>query len=199
MAKAKLFIAEEHYCDGRKLAIDKYLQVGEGVGQHLLVVGESPADKGWRKSGRAFFTVEGKVVPTGKNFLINLKQIDDRLDLENISFTEISKCFIGNNRKKLQSCALKTWPHFIEQINYIKPSLIILLGKETTAIFNLLAGSSLDIGRVQKVNLFDKKYSILPIYHPSPLNPKRIQNIDFIDDNIKEIRILLEIQQNETN
>ncbi len=184
--------AEEHCCDGQKLAIDKYLQVGEGIGRHLLVVGESPADKGWRKSGRAFFTIDGKVVPTGRNFLTNLKQIDKILDLENISFTEISKCFIGSNRKKLQACALKTWPHFIEQLNYIKPKLIMLLGKETTAIFNNLANLSLDIGRIQKVNLFEKTYSILPLYHPSPLNPKRSQNVEFINDNIKEIKKILE-------
>ena len=184
---------EDHCCDGQKLAVDKYLQVGDGSGRHLLVVGESPASN-WRESGRAFFTVEDKIVPTGKNFLINLKQIDDRLDLENISFTEISKCFICNNRKKLQACALKTWPHFIEQLNYIKPNLIILLGKETTTIFNFLAGSSLEIGRIQKVSLFEKTYSILPLYHPSPLNPKRIQNIGFINDNIKEIKKLLEMK-----
>jgi uracil-DNA glycosylase family 4 len=191
--KVKLAVVEEHCCDGQKLAIDKYLQVGTGISRQLLVIGESPASN-WRMSGRAFFTVDGKIVPTGKNLLINLKQIDDRLDLENISFTEISKCFICNNRKKLQACALKNWPHFIEQLNYIKPKLIILLGKETTAIFNLLAGSSLDIGRVQEVNLFEKFYSVFPLYHPSPLNPKRSQNVEFINDNIKEIKKLLEIK-----
>lgn len=194
LLKSRLYKYEEHFCNGCELPIDKYLQLGSDIGRHLLAVGESPADKGWRKSGRAFFTVDGKIVPTGKNFLINLKQINEALDLENISFTEISKCFIGNNRNKLRACALKTWPHFIEQLNYIQPRLIVLLGKETTAIFNFLTGSLLEVGHIQQIDLSEKKYSILPLYHPSPLNPRRVQNIGFINDNIEEIRKLLEIK-----
>ena len=191
MSKTKN-IDEEHCCDDQKLPIDKYLQIGDGWGRHLLAVGESPAGN-WCKSGRAFFTTEGKVVPTGKNFLINLKQIDDNLDLENITFTEISKCFLAANRKKLHSCASKTWPHFIEQLNYIQPKIIILLGKKTTEIFNILAETSLIVGQIQQIRLSDKSYFILPLYHPSPLNPKRVQNVEFINDNIKEIRKLMEI------
>lgn len=183
---------EEHCCDGQKIAIDKYLQVGDGVGRRLLVVGESPASN-WLASGRAFFAIDGRIVPTGNNLLLNLKQIENKLNLENISFTEISKCFICSNRRKLQACALKTWPHFIKQINYIQPKLIILLGKETTSIFNLLADSTLEIGHIQRITLLGKIYPILPLYHTSPLNTKRVQNTGFIDDNIKEIRTLLEI------
>lgn len=185
---------EEHCCDDVRLPLDKYLQLGSGSGRYLLAVGESPAVNGWLKSGRAFFTMDGKVVPTGKNFLINLRQMDDDLDLENISFTEIAKCFIGNNRKKLHICAAKVWPHFIEQLNYVKPKIIILLGKNTTDIFNFLAGTLLTIGQIQKVKISGKSYNILPLYHPSPLNPRRVQNVEFINGNIKEIRRLLGVK-----
>jgi len=193
MQKVRIENLEEHYCDGQKLAIDKYLQIGDGVGRYLLAVGESPAGNGWRKSGRAFFTTSSKVVPTGKNFLINLKQIDDCLSLENISFTEIAKCFVADNRKILHACASKTWLHFIEQLNYVKPKLIILLGQKTTEIFNFLADTSLEVGVIKEVKLSNQKYFVLPLYHPSPLNPRRVMNVDFIDKNKVLIRKLLGI------
>jgi len=182
---------ENHCCDELSLPLDKYLQKGSGIGRGILAIGESPALNGWMKSGRAFYTTEGRIVPTGKNFLINLKQINPGLDLNNIYFTEISKCYIGSNRKKLINCATKTWPHFIEQINYVNPRLIILLGKKTTEIFNKLAGTNLIIGDIQQIELSGSSYSFLPIYHPSPLNPKRIQNTGFIETNKLEINQLI--------
>ena len=190
MIKYKAEDSEEHCCDSCQLPLDKYLQLGSNQGRRLLVVGESPADN-WLKSGRAFFTMGGKIVPTGKNFLINLKQIDSKLDLENISFTEISKCFVAGNRKKLHVCAAKTWSHFIEQLNYVQPKLIILLGQKTTEIFNYLAATSLTLGHIQKVGISSKKHYILPLYHPSPLNPKRVKNDVFVKNNRTKIRELL--------
>lgn len=184
-------LTEEHCCDEEIIAIDKYLQIGKGIGKNILAVGESPAGNGWRVSGRAFFTPDGKVVPTGKNFLINLKQIDENLELENISFTEIAKCFVANNRRILRSCAAKVWPHFISQIEYINPKLIILMGKHTTEIFSDLAGVKLDIGQIARVKINDKEYSVLPIYHPSPLNPLRKENEKFINHNALQIRKLV--------
>lgn len=182
---------EQHCCDDVKIDLNKFLQIGSGIGRNLLVVGESPALNGWIKSGRAFYTLDGKIVPTGKNFLINLKQIDQKLELDNISFTEISKCYIGSNRNKLMNCATKTWPHFIGQIEYICPSLMILLGKRTTEIFNKIAETDLTIGDIQKIRISNQLLNILPIYHPSPLNPKRVQNIDFFEINKLKIRKIL--------
>jgi uracil-DNA glycosylase family 4 len=182
---------EDHCCDDNFIALDKYLQIGSGAGKNLLAVGESPAANGWRKSGRAFYTTTDKLVPTGKNFLVNLQQIDQNINLENINFTEIAKCFVANNRKILDSCASKTWPHFNQQISFVAPKLIILLGKRTTDIFNGLANVSLVIGELQTIRISDVTYSILPIYHPSPLNPKRIHNAEFVDKNVVKIRELL--------
>ena len=182
---------ENHCCDELNLPLDKYLQIGCGIGCGLLAIGGSPALNGWMKSGHAFYTTEGKVVPTGRNFLINLKQINSGLDLNNIYFTEISKCYIGSNRRMLINCAAKTWPHFIEQISYVNPKLIILLGKKTTEIFNKLAGTNLIIGDIQQIELSGVSYSILPIYHPSPLNPKRKLNTGFIEASIGAINKLI--------
>ena len=80
----------EHYC----INIDefpptKFLQIGRGKGQDILVVGEAPAPNGWRKSGRAFYTPEGKLLPTGRNLNKLLEPFE--VTVEDISFTELIK------------------------------------------------------------------------------------------------------------
>lgn len=182
---------EDHCCDDADLAVDKYLQIGNGIGRGILAIAESPAANGWRKSGRAFYTPAGKLVPTGKNFLENIKQIDSGLELGDISFTEIAKCFIAGNRKKLDVCAAKTWPHFISQIQHVNPKIIILLGKNTTDIFNRLADTSLTVGKLTKISLSEQEYAVLPIYHPSPANPRRSMNKNIIEANKIEVIKLL--------
>lgn len=182
---------EEHCCDGRSLPIDMYLQVGSGIGKAILAIGESPAGNGWRKSGRAFFTLDGNMVPTGKNFLVNLQQINPGLNLENISFTEIAKCYVANNRNLLEKCASATWSHFVEQVQYVNPKLIVILGKRTTEIFNKLAGVSLGVGTIGQARIGQTAYSVLPIFHPSPLNPKRNHNRQIFEDNMQNIYSVL--------
>jgi len=183
-------VEEEHCCDD-ELSTDKYLQIGTKKGRSLLAIAESPAANGWRKSGRAFYTPEDKLVPTGKNFLANLKQIDENMELGDISFTEIAKCFIANNRKQLDECAAKTWPHFISQIKLVNPKIIIILGQKTTDIFNKLAGTNLTVGKISEIELAGTKHFVLPIYHPSPANPKRALNAGIIEANLESIKKLL--------
>jgi uracil-DNA glycosylase family 4 len=181
---------EEHCCE-EALEVTKYLQIGTGKGRQILVVAESPAGEGWRKSGRAFYTTEGKVLPTGKNLLEILKMIDSGLDLASISFTEIAKCYIANNRHKLESCAQKTWGLFLEQVKYVDPKLILLLGKKTMDIFNNLADCKAEIGNITEVNLASHEYPVLAVYHPSPANPRRLLNSDMITTNLSAIKKLL--------
>jgi uracil-DNA glycosylase family 4 len=187
----KINDAEEHCC-GEILPVEKFLQIGKGKGRYILVVAESPAANGWRKSGKAFHTIDDKILPTGKSFLENLRQIDDSLTLGDISFTEISKCFIAGNRHKLEACAKKTWPHFLTQIKFANPKLIIIMGKKTTDIFNSLSCTDLKVGELSVIVLDGSEYHVLPIYHPSPANPSRVLNKEFIDLHQSRIRELLE-------
>lgn len=161
---------EEHYCTKiEDFPITKFLQRGIGRGEHILVVGESPAPNGWRVSGKAFYTIEGKLLPTGKRLNELLRTFD--LSVETCGFTELAKCIIGKNRHKLKNCSQKTWPIFTRQLSLLPIKLIILLGVKTTEIFNKLAKTELSIGQISKIVIDNNKYVILPIYHPSPINP----------------------------
>lgn len=160
----------EHYCESpNEFPIDKFHQRGVGKGKYVMLVGESPAPNGWRKSGKACYTPEGKLLPTGKR--LNELLAEFGLSVEICGFTELSKCFVGKNRKQLETCSQKCWPIFLKQLASSKYKLIVILGVETLRIFNLISGLNLHIGKLEKAYVGNKDYIILAIFHPSPINP----------------------------
>lgn len=157
-------------CEGlEQLPKDRYLQSGTGKGSKVLIVGESPAPNGWRKSGRAFYTVGGKLLPSGRN--LNKLLVGFGLSVEMCAFTELVKCFVGKDRKLLVSCGEKYWTVFLGQLDSGGYNLVILLGVKTLKIFNKLQGSALETGQLSEIAIGNRSYNILPIYHPSPINP----------------------------
>jgi len=160
----------EHYCKKPdNFPLEKFFQKGIGRGQKILLVGESPAGNGWRKSGKACYTPEGKLLPTGHRLNELLKPFN--LIVDKCGFTELSKCYIGKDRKLLKECSRKCWPIFLKQLNTHNCRLLIILGIHTTNLFNWLSGYPLQVGKLTKITLQERNYTALPIYHPSPINP----------------------------
>lgn len=168
----------EHYCNNiPNFPIDKFFQRGKGLGKRVLIVGEAPAANGWRKSGRAFYTVDGKLIPAGRNLNKLLERYG--ITIEDCAFTELVKCYVGKDRKLLNECGAKCWKIFLRQIMLERFNLIILLGVKTLEIFNKEAGENLKTGELADISVNKNKYYVLPIYHPSPINPfNRQKNIE---------------------
>ena len=181
----------EHHCvDIEEYNLDLFFQEGVGIGQKILILGESPAENGWRKSGKACFTPEGKIVPTGRRLNELLSPFD--LSVETCAFTELSKCFIGKDRQLLSQCSQKCWPIFIKQIESKNIELIIPLGVHTLEIFNSLDGSNLKIGELSSAEINGHAYYIFPIFHPSPINPYgRQKNLDIFAQNEQALREII--------
>ena len=166
----KLIKEQEHYCDSvETFPLEKFLQIGTGRGGKVLILGESPAPNGWRISGKAFYNPEGRLLPTGKNLNKLLANFD--LSVEICGFTELVKCYIGKERKLLNTCGPRCWPIFLRQIKNKDYLLILILGVKTLDIFNKLLNTHLVIGELTKANIENKGYKVLPIYHPSPIAP----------------------------
>ncbi len=182
----------EHYCKNIKsYPPDKFLQLGKEKGSKVLIVGESPAPNGWRKSGKAFYTTEGKLLPTGKNLNKLLEEYG--LNVESCGFTELVKCFVGKDRHLLNSCGEKCWEIFIKQLKSCKFSFLIILGVKTLELFNKYSGLDLQIGKVVDANIEGKNYTILPLYHPSPISPiGHKNNVEIFKLNQGKIKLLLE-------
>ncbi len=139
------------------------------LGKKVLILGESLAKNGWVESGKAFYTTEGKLVPTGKRLNEELPIIG--LTLEECAFTEIAKCYIGKNRKQLSVCGSLCAEHFMDQLDHFNPRIIISLGVITKEILEEVLKIKLAIGEISTIKSKGKSFSILPIYHPSPANP----------------------------
>ena len=181
---------EIHNCEN---LLDKppsfFFQEGILKGKNILILGESLARNGWVESGKAFYTSEGKLVPTGKRLNEELAVVD--LRLEDCAFTEIAKCYIGTNRKILASCGLKSKDHLMIQIKTYKPKLIISLGVVTKDVLQKVFGAELKMGEMSHIKIQDINVMLLPLYHPSPANPYgHAKNMTIIKESEKEIKQL---------
>lgn len=158
-----------HVCKSiNSFPLEKFHQIGIGKGKSILIVGESPAPNGWIISGKACYRPDGKILPTGKRLNEYLGPLGT--SVEACGFTELSKCFVSN-RNELDACSEKCWPIFLKQIKTQKYKLLIIMGVKTTSIFSKLIGRDLVVGEIVDVKLENKKYKVLPIFHPSPVNP----------------------------
>lgn len=179
-----------HVCDSiESFPIDKFHQLGKGKGRKLLIVGESPAPNGWVLSGMACYRPDGKILPTGRRLNELLEPFN--LSVEMSGFTELVKCFVSK-RTQLKSCAKKCLPILLRQLKGTRYKLIVILGVHTTEILSDILGRELVVGEVQDVKLGTTSYSILPIYHPSPINPLgQTKNRAIMKKNFKKVTSLL--------
>ena len=129
----------------------------------LLLVGEGPGEEEDSK-GEPFVGKAGKLLDK------ILKAIGyDRND--NIFITNIVKCRPPENRNPLPSEIEKCTPYLVNQINLVKPKLIVALGK--VAGQTLLKQDML----IKKMRKNTHRYNNIPLivtYHPAALlrNPK---------------------------
>ena len=77
-----------HVCQNPSgVRVNTFMRLGTGEGRSVLIVGESPAARGWRLSGRPFYTPEGWMLPSGRYLNEVLRAVG--LSVENCSFTVI--------------------------------------------------------------------------------------------------------------
>lgn len=151
----------------------------------ILFIGESPAKNGWILSGRAFYDLNNKLLPTGKVLEKLLNIIN--LNIDEITFTEACKCHIPD-RKLLKECSKKCLIYLEKQIVLLDSKIVIPLGEHPTKIligdFNRYGAV---VGKVFHKDILGKDVIIIPIYHPSPVNPKGYKENVEIFEKIKEV------------
>ena len=159
-----------YVCNSCNKLVDKFpndATVFLGKDNDIVLVGEAPANNGWRKSHKLWCDINGKVLPSGV-VLQKLFDIIDRNIFET-TFLESVKCY-PLERKNLKTCSKNCKNIMLEQLKILNPKLIITLGEfPTRNLLNFKFNKFSDVvGNIYKVN----GYKILPIYHPSPISPK---------------------------
>ncbi len=156
-----------------------------GNNHNVVLVGEAPANNGWRKSHMVWRDVEGKILPSG----VILQKLFDIIDgnILETTFLESVKCY-PLIRKNLKTCSFNCKDIMLEQLRILNPKLIITLGEFPTR--NLLdfkfSKFSDVVGNIYEVN----GYKVLPIYHPSPISPKSFKGNVPIFERLKGMNIL---------
>ena len=170
-----------HKCEKlvEKFPNDKTVFLGKD--NDIVLVGEAPANNGWRKSHQLWKDINGKILPSGV-VLQRLFDIIDR-DIFDTTFLESVKCY-PLERKNLKVCSKNCKDIMLKQLKVLNPKLIITLGEfPTRNLLNFKFGKFADVvGNIYEVDGF----KVLPIYHPSPISPKSYKGNIPIFENLKE-------------
>ena len=156
--------------------------VSVGKKSDIVILGEAPANNGWRKSGIAWYDENHKLLPSGVVLQKLLKIIDYTLD--DIYFLEAVKCF-PKDRKYLKECSINCRNYLLEQLQIINPQIILTLGDVATR--SLLEMKYSRFGDVIGQSFNYNGYDVVPIYHPSPISPLSYNgNVEVFEHVIKE-------------
>ncbi len=137
---------------------------GEGSAKaEVMFIGEGPG-KNEDEQGRPFVGAAGKFL-TELIELIGMKR-------EDVYIANVIKCRPPNNRDPMPHEVDACWPWLEQQIQLIKPKIIVPLGRHSLARFLPVARISGDHGRALRKNLeFSDKSSrriiFFPCYHPA--------------------------------
>ena len=159
-----------HDCKSCGKLVEKFpndVTVYLGKNHDIVLVGEAPANNGWRKSHKLWCDVNGKVLPSGV-ILQRLFDIIDR-NIFDTTFLESVKCY-PLERKSLKICSKNCKDIMLEQLKILTPKLVITLGEFPTR--NLLDFKFNKFGDVVGKLYEVDGFKVLPIYHPSPISPK---------------------------
>ncbi len=157
---------------------EKSIQIGK---TSFIVIGESPAKDGWIVSKRAFYNKDNKLQASGRVLEKLLNNIG--LSINDIYFTECCKCII-ENRQQLEKCSKNCLPFLFKQIENLPCRILVPMGlAPTQALLGIKIKRYADfVGKIFEIKISNKIYKVLPIYHPSPLNPKGYKdNIPIFD------------------
>lgn len=169
-------------CGNFPRLIEKSIQYGK---TKFIIIGESPAKDGWIESKRPFYNASGKLQGSGRILEKLLNNIG--LSVDDIYFTECCKCII-EDRKSLEKCSKNCMPILIEQLKNIPCELILTMGVHPTqALLKTKIKKFSDyVGKQFDIEFGNKKFKLIPIYHPSPLNPKGYKDNVPIFEQIKK-------------
>ena len=189
--KVKLSLIDEkiHNCNMCLEMIEKFPNsktVSFGKQKDIVILGEAPANNGWRKSGIAWYDTNHKLLPSGVVLQKLLNLIN--LTIEDTFFLEAIKCY-PLDRKYLNKCGNNCKKFLFMQLEEINPKVILSLGDSATkTILDFKYKKFSDVvGKVFDVNGF----KVIPIYHPSPISPLSYKGNEeiFKNLNLKDIGI----------
>lgn len=135
------------------------LVMGEGSPDaEIVFIGEAPG-KREDELGRPFVGASGR-------FLDEMLAAAS-LDRGDVYITNIVKYRPPNNRDPSPEEKREFWPYLMQQLEIIKPRVVITLGRHSGQTFVPDLVISRDHGRARKVTYHNREFLVIPLYHPA--------------------------------
>ena len=155
--KLKDIVNSCHLCQLSKSRIN--VVFGEGnVYSNLMFVGEGPGATE-DATGRPFVGRAGELLTKMIENVLYIKRSE-------VYIANIVKCRPPNNRTPLPKEALTCRPYLFQQIEIIKPKLIVALG---STAYRYLTNDDTPISKIRGHIIDLKDFSLIATYHPSYL------------------------------
>ena len=140
----------------------------------LLFIWEAPAKNWWRVTWKAWINEKWNIIPSWK---ILQKLLDIIwINLSDVTFTEAVKCF-PKDRKYLKTAIRNCNFLLKKQIDLLEPKILITLWDYPTKslLWNYYKNFWEVAWKEFDIIINDKKYLLIPIYHPSPISPMSLK------------------------
>ncbi len=124
----------------------------------IVLIGEAPGKKE-DEQGKPFVGASGR-------FLDEMLAAAG-MNRDDVYITNIVKYRPPNNRDPSREEKAAFWPYLLRQIEIINPNVIITLGRHSGMAFIPDLVISRDHGQPRTVQLHDREYLIIPLYHPA--------------------------------
>ncbi len=119
---------------------------------------------------------------------------DVGLTLDDVYITNLVKCFLAAGRKLEQIWIQSCLPYLILQLNFIKPKVIVALGKDAAFTLAGIKDDSKPLGSIINKKLNINEGILIPTYHPSFLLRKGGKNNKYYDKVLDSFEIAKSIK-----
>ena len=150
----------------------------------IVLIGEAPG-KNEDEQGVPFVGAAGK--------FLNEMLASAGMNREDVYITNIVKYRPPNNRDPLPEEKKAFWPYLLEQLQIIKPKIVVTLGRHSMEYF--LPGQYISKihGQPKRIQLDGHKIVIIPLYHPAAALYNGSMRQTLIDDFMRMPEIIAQI------
>ena len=150
----------------------------------IVLIGEAPG-KNEDEQGVPFVGAAGK--------FLNEMLASAGMNREDVYITNIVKYRPPNNRDPLPEEKKAFWPYLLEQLQIIKPKIVVTLGRHSMEYF--LPGQHISKihGQPKRIQLGDHEIVIVPLYHPAAALYNGSMRQTLIDDFMRMPEIIAQM------
>lgn len=151
-------IIEQNICSNLAAQATQIVMGDGNADADIVFIGEAPG-KSEDEQGLPFVGAAGK--------FLNEMLAEAGMTRSDVYITNIVKYRPPNNRDPEPEEKREFWPYLMRQLEIIEPKAVITLGRHSGMAFIPDLHISKDHGRARWVQYHERKFLVIPLYHPA--------------------------------